>query len=681
MALKIIYMDYSSYRIDNLKKDGNDYYILTANSWNDYGYKTMFDVNIIKDGELYSSMSRRILFDNQDVISSSSEIFDKFRQENSNTVVDLEEFREKYRYISLGADYEQLKKLFPDSFQEILVLLNDIIYLNQKDKDNSLVLLQKDEGFSSSLCRDQSSKKVLEEGKYFLFPEETIVKKITKITAKATIKTTSMLAAKATVKKTKVPDEDRYKFDFSFELDERNYKYEFNFMDEVLPKRINILIGKNGSGKSQTLKVLSEYFIKQQETLDTYNVKVKTVKDGTLIDSKNINFIENIIVVAYSPYEDFTPYSPQLKDYQYLGFRRLQEFNENVKLAQLNLINHGCDIAVYLSFYYDREIKEMVSLNQYGSIYDDSEFIKEVATKNKDWSEEEVSEVKSIYMSSIKDIITDVSLPIKITFDSFKRVYQMDFENLQHEHRISDTSILNQIFKYIKEAVEDIAYISLCINDVRSPWYEEIESGVIEFYSEPYYQIIFKENDALEALPDLDFSFFEQALVFLDSNYQEVKLSSGQTVFINLIINLLSMIKKDSLVIIDEPENTLHPNFEVKFIEILYRILDEYKSFSIIATHSAIITREIPKKFVHIIDINEEGQPEVLKPVINTFGGNLTHINNYIFDDLFDENKQFKIRLKELVSPYDTFDDFRKDFEDKLNYEMLIAAKQYLEIK
>ena len=65
------------------------------------------------------------------------------------------------------------------------------------------------------------------------------------------------------------------------------------------------------------------------------------------------------------------------------------------------------------------------------------------------------------------------------------------------------------------------------------------------------------------------------------------------------------MITENSLIIIDEPENTLHPNFEIGFIKILNNILEKYNSFAIIATHSSIIAREIPSKFINIIILNE----------------------------------------------------------------------------
>ena len=64
-------MNYNKLDIEKLKQDEHDYYILTDDNWNDYGYNTTFNVRIIKDGELYDGIRRKILFDNQGDIDYS----------------------------------------------------------------------------------------------------------------------------------------------------------------------------------------------------------------------------------------------------------------------------------------------------------------------------------------------------------------------------------------------------------------------------------------------------------------------------------------------------------------------------------------------------------------------------------------------------------------------------------
>lgn len=153
-----------------------------------------------------------------------------------------------------------------------------------------------------------------------------------------------------------------------------------------------------------------------------------------------------------------------------------------------------------------------------------------------------------------------------------------------------------------------------------------------------------------------------------------LKLSSGQKVFSNFVINLLSMIEENSLVIIDEPENTLHPNLEIDFMKILKSILTKFKSFAIIATHSATITREVPKDFVHIIKINKENIPRVMSPTINTFGSNIGTITNYIFDDVFVDEKPYQEWLEKQKRKFDTFAEFEARFNGQLSYDFLMTC-------
>ena len=129
MAVNIIYQKSAGYTLDRFIQDEYDYYILTPNNWDDYGYATLFEVHIIKNKEVYSGMTRRILFDDQveDKLVSSSRL-NEYLEDNS---ADLTDFKNHYNFISLGADYKELKELFPDNYQEILYTLNDVIYLKE----------------------------------------------------------------------------------------------------------------------------------------------------------------------------------------------------------------------------------------------------------------------------------------------------------------------------------------------------------------------------------------------------------------------------------------------------------------------------------------------------------------------------------------------------------------------
>ena len=283
MSVRVIFCKFGNDK--EIAEEIGDCYILTPDNWDDFGYKTTFKVNIYKNGEQYGEYARQILFQNKEIINSS---FFIQKELLSKKFIEINDIATKYKFISLGSEYEELKKIFSenDYYIEILKILNDVIYLENKAPDsslkNELLALKEYEAFETSLLRSQYSRKMLSEGKALLFGETL--------------------------------NEDRFNFEFNFQLNERNYKYKFDFnKKEDLPHRINILIGKNGSGKSQTLLALSEYLLN--------NKKYRSRVDK----ESHPNFLFHLFLFAYNPHEkfiisrDFEKYDIQ---YKYIGYRR-----------------------------------------------------------------------------------------------------------------------------------------------------------------------------------------------------------------------------------------------------------------------------------------------------------------------------------------------------------------------
>jgi ABC-type cobalamin/Fe3+-siderophores transport system ATPase subunit len=120
-------------------------------------------------------------------------------------------------------------------------------------------------------------------------------------------------------------------------------------------------------------------------------------------------------------------------------------------------------------------------------------------------------------------------------------------------------------------------------------------------------------------------------VVFLKDG-ERLDLSSGQRLFVYMVINILGQIKAESLIIVDEPELFLHPTFEVEFIALLKKVLAAFNSKAILATHSLAIAREIPAKCMHVYRKGECGV-EIDHPPFETFGGDMQRISSYVFGD------------------------------------------------
>ena len=271
----------------------------------------------------------------------------------------------------------------------------------------------------------------------------------------------------------------------------------------------------------------------------------------------------------------------------------------------------------------------------------------------------------------------DKNILDKTIYKSFSEIYKKDRNNYIHEIQISDISYIEKIFKYIQKVFECDAIGLKFIEDKNIEKYQQLDFNISNGYL-----LVENELDKNRYTRNINFEDFESKLYFFNKNQLIPSLSSGQETFVNLIINILALIKPNSLILIDEPENTLHPNIEIDFISILQDILndEDFDSFAIIATHSPTIVREVPESFVRVIKFDGSGQPLIDSPLIKTFGADLGTITNYVFDDIFKDDKPFEKWFHIEKLNYSSFEEFEQKYKDYLNYDFLLYCKNAWDI-
>lgn len=139
---------------------------------------------------------------------------------------------------------------------------------------------------------------------------------------------------------------------------------------------------------------------------------------------------------------------------------------------------------------------------------------------------------------------------------------------------------------------------------------------------------------------------FEAGIKYLKDG-EELSLSSGQMIYSYMLPALVSEIVDESLIIIDEPELYLHPGIEVGLIKMLKYLLKDTKSSAVIATHSAVLAREVEKKAVTILR-KENGVTRSYTPSFETYGASIDLINTEAFDD-FSVSKPFQADINALL--------------------------------
>lgn len=133
------------------------------------------------------------------------------------------------------------------------------------------------------------------------------------------------------------------------------------------------------------------------------------------------------------------------------------------------------------------------------------------------------------------------------------------------------------------------------------------------------------------------------------------KLSSGQSVLLYMISQIVANIRFDTLILFDEPETHLHPNAITELMNTIYSLVEEFESYCILATHSPLVIRECFSKNVYIIE-RHENIPSVRKISRESFGENLSVITEEVFGNK-DTVKHYKTVIEEFVEEGKSSDD------------------------
>ena len=152
-------------------------------------------------------------------------------------------------------------------------------------------------------------------------------------------------------------------------------------------------------------------------------------------------------------------------------------------------------------------------------------------------------------------------------------------------------------------------------------------------------------------------------------------LSSGQSIILYIISEIVANIRFDSIILYDEPETHLHPNAISQLINTLYELVNEFQSYCIIATHSPLIIREIMSKNVFVIE-REGNYPSIRKIGIESFGENLTVLTDEVFGNR-GIPKQYKLILERMVNNGFNFDQIINKLETD-NVPLSLNARIYL---
>lgn len=131
-------------------------------------------------------------------------------------------------------------------------------------------------------------------------------------------------------------------------------------------------------------------------------------------------------------------------------------------------------------------------------------------------------------------------------------------------------------------------------------------------------------------------------------------LSSGQSIVLFVVSEIVANIRLDSLLLFDEPETHLHPNAISQLMNGIAELVVEFESYCIIATHSPIIIQDMFSRDVLVIS-REENVPSVKNIGVESFGENLSIITEEVFGNRTIP-KFYETTIENLVKRFKTYD-------------------------
>ncbi len=156
------------------------------------------------------------------------------------------------------------------------------------------------------------------------------------------------------------------------------------------------------------------------------------------------------------------------------------------------------------------------------------------------------------------------------------------------------------------------------------------------------------------------------------------KLSSGQSIMLEIITKIIANIRYDSLILFDEPETHLHPNAIAQLISSIYELVEEFDSYCLITTHSPIIIQNVFGKNVYVME--KDGDYPILRKINNEcFGENLTVLTEDVFGNKNVE-KHYKVILDKMIDTYYDYE-FIISILEKNKIPLSLNAKLYLKSK
>lgn len=217
---------------------------------------------------------------------------------------------------------------------------------------------------------------------------------------------------------------------------------------------------------------------------------------------------------------------------------------------------------------------------------------------------------------------------------SAKLIHIFEHQSEYFGKRNSDIWGTQRFRKLLKENEQKIDEVALFLRQLYEKGFDDGKNCLkYDLLSDSYEFSL--EKDALNTLSQLDLLSYPSLSVFKhNKNYSFEQSSSGESNLLCQFVSIMSDIEPHSLILIDEPENSAHPNWQISYIGWLKKIFRRYYDCHfIISTHSHFMLTDIEPESSDIVALEKQDNGEIkdVSEGTNTFNWSVDDILYRVF--------------------------------------------------
>ena len=414
------------------------------------------------------------------------------------------------------------------------------------------------------------------------------------------------------------------KLEENCQLEIKSNDYVENFFDEKGKINVTAIVGKNGSGKSNVLALIKNISY-ENPFISSSAISFLESKKITIYFNRKENILNiyvqnmNITINNKSSIKDKKEKERNNKNIQNILISSTPSHSQKEYILLLDFLKNN-------NIYFPFNVPKII---QFGIHDDFADLLKLIESNDFDFY---------TYYNVFDDAIDKrIKVFHVLLLLAYLKNYKIDF-------KVEASKNYNDTIVELEDKVEDkikskinlfIDSINIHLEDFsKNPEHYLDINKIPHNFFKIYAEIIKRKNDKelldFKGKKVFGFDFFP-------------KLSNGEYQFTYLFNMIYSLTNKENiLLLIDEGETFLHPNWQKKYISYLIQFIKDNfpnrKIHIILTSHSPFLLSDIPKQNIIFLDKDENGNCKVvdgLKEKKQTFGAN---IHTLLSDSFFMED-------------------------------------------